>query len=50
MLSSSYTPEPGHPNYAPMVAELSKIYQTHEVHGVVTFEYITRMYYGRLAC
>jgi SAM-dependent methyltransferase len=50
MLSSSYTPEPGHPNHGPMVAELSKIYQTHEVNGLVTFEYVTRMYYGRLAC
>jgi SAM-dependent methyltransferase len=50
MLSSSYTPEPGHPNHEPMIAELSKIYQAHEVNGLVTFEYVTRMYYGRLAC
>ncbi len=48
MLSSSYTPEPGHPNHEPMMAELSRIYKTHEVNGRVTFEYITRMYYGRL--
>lgn len=50
MLSSSYTPEPSHPNHAPMIAELSKIYQAHEINGRVTFEYITRMYYGRLTC
>jgi SAM-dependent methyltransferase len=49
MLSSSYTPEQGHPNYEPMTAELQKIFQSNEVNGCVTFEYITRMYYGRLA-
>jgi ubiquinone/menaquinone biosynthesis C-methylase UbiE len=48
MLSSSYTPEPGHPNYEPMIAELSRIYNAHQVHGRVTIEYMTRMYYGRL--
>jgi len=47
--SSSYTPEPCHPNHEPMMAELLKIYQAHEVDGRVTFRYITRMYYGRLA-
>jgi SAM-dependent methyltransferase len=49
MLSSSYTPEQGHPNHEPMIAELRKIFQSNEVNGCVTFEYITRMYYGRLA-
>jgi len=48
MLSSSYTPEQGHPNHEPMIAELQKIFQSNEVNGCVTFEYITRMYYGRL--
>jgi SAM-dependent methyltransferase len=48
MLSSSYTPEPGHPNHKPLMAELRKAYQAHEVDGRVTFGYITRMYYGRL--
>jgi hypothetical protein len=33
-----------------MIAELSNIYQAHEINGKVTFEYITRMYYGRLDC
>ena len=50
MLSSSYTPEPGHPNHEPMIAELMHIHRAHEVNGLVTFEYVTRMYYGRLAC
>jgi SAM-dependent methyltransferase len=49
MQSSSYTPELGHPHYERMVAELSRLFHAHEVHGRVTFEYITRMYYGRLS-
>jgi SAM-dependent methyltransferase len=50
MQSSSYTPEPGHPNYEPMVAELRKIFEANQVQGLVTFQYITRMYYGRFGC
>jgi hypothetical protein len=49
LLSSSYTPEAGHPNHEPMIHELREIYQAHAVDGRVTMEYITRMYYGRLA-
>jgi ubiquinone/menaquinone biosynthesis C-methylase UbiE len=48
MRSSSYNPEPGHPNYEPMITELQRIFQTHEADGRVAFEYTTRMYYGRL--
>lgn len=50
MLSSSYTPEPGHPNHETMIAELSRIYQAYEINGQVMFRYVTRMYYGRLVC
>ena len=49
LLSSSYTPEPGHPDHEPMMAELLKIFETYEVNSRVTFEYITRMYFGQLA-
>jgi SAM-dependent methyltransferase len=49
LLSSSYTPEKGHPNHAPMLAELLEIFQSHELNGFVTFEYLTHMYYGLLA-
>jgi SAM-dependent methyltransferase len=49
LLSSSYTPETGHPNSGPMLAELSQIFQAHRAEGQVTMEYITRMYYGRLS-
>jgi ubiquinone/menaquinone biosynthesis C-methylase UbiE len=49
MLSSSYTPEQGHPNHEPMLTELRKIYEANQVNGRVAFEYITRMYFGRLS-
>jgi SAM-dependent methyltransferase len=49
LLSSSYTPEAGHPNHEPMLGELLRIFQIHEVQGRVTFEYATRMYFGRLS-
>lgn len=48
MLSSSYTPEPGHPNHERMIDELRTIFQAHQVGGRVTMEYVTRMYFGRL--
>jgi SAM-dependent methyltransferase len=49
LLSSSYTPEAGHPNHAPMLAGLSQVFQAHQVDGRVAFEYTTNMYYGRLS-
>jgi SAM-dependent methyltransferase len=48
MLSSSYTPDVGHPNHVPLLGELSRIFKAHVANGRVTFEYTTRMYYGRL--
>jgi SAM-dependent methyltransferase len=48
LLSSSYTPQPGHPNYEPMLRELRFIFETHQVKGRVSFEYDTRVYYGKL--
>jgi SAM-dependent methyltransferase len=49
LLSSSYTPQPGHPNYEPMLKELRRVFDQHEVNGHVCFEYDTRVYYGKLA-
>jgi SAM-dependent methyltransferase len=49
LLSSSYTPEVGHPNHAPLLDELLKAFQAHQIGGRVEFEYVTRMYYGILA-
>ncbi len=49
LLSSSYAPEEGRPNYEPMLAELERIFQTYQDEGKVVFEYVTQMYYGQLS-
>jgi SAM-dependent methyltransferase len=48
LFSASYTPEPGHPNFEPMLAELTAIFAKHANHGLVDFEYDTTLYYGKL--
>ncbi|HKC89042.1 MAG TPA: class I SAM-dependent methyltransferase, partial [Blastocatellia bacterium] len=48
LLSSSYAPEEGRPNYEPMLAELERIFQAYQDEGKVVFEYVTQMYYGQL--
>lgn len=47
VLSASYTPEPGHANFEPMLAQLEAIFNSHQRDGIVTFEYDTKVYYGR---
>lgn len=49
LLSSSYTPQADDPNHAPMLCELHRLFDSHQVNGHVTFEYDTRVYYGQLA-
>ncbi|MGC1452764.1 MAG: class I SAM-dependent methyltransferase [Candidatus Sulfotelmatobacter sp.] len=49
LLSSSYAPGPEHPNHAPMLRELRHIFETHAITGCVTFDYNTRMYFGRVS-
>lgn len=46
--SSSYAPEPGHPNFEPMLSGLGELFETHADNGIVTFEYETKIYYGQL--
>ncbi len=46
--SASYTPEPGSPNFEPMFAKLEDIFNANKREGIITFEYDTRVYYGRL--
>jgi ubiquinone/menaquinone biosynthesis C-methylase UbiE len=46
--SSSYAPLEGHPNYAPMMKELERIYHLHAENDAVAFLYKTRVYYGML--
>ncbi len=48
LCSASYTPEPGHPDFEPMLSKLEEIFDLHKNRGAVTFEYDTRVYYGHL--
>jgi len=48
LLSSSYAPGPDHPQHAPMLRELRRIFDAHSVAGRAAFEYKTRLYYGQL--
>ena len=49
LLSSSYTPEPGHSNYQPMLDELRAIFDKHRVNSKVSFDHVTLVYFGPLA-
>jgi SAM-dependent methyltransferase len=49
LLSSSYAPGPEHPNYDPMLQELRRVFDAHSADGKATFEYKTRVYFGRLS-
>lgn len=49
IFSASYTPEPGHPSFEPMLEQLLAIFSAHQKNGKVTIEYDTRVYYGRLS-
>jgi hypothetical protein len=48
LLSSSYAPGPEHPKHADMLRDLRKIFDAHAIAGRATFEYKTRLYFGRL--
>ncbi len=48
LLSSSYTPPPGHSNYDPMLKQLRRIFEAHQVNGRVSIEYNTRVFYGQI--
>jgi ubiquinone/menaquinone biosynthesis C-methylase UbiE len=48
LLSSSYTPQPGHAKYAPMLQALRRIFDQHQRGGRVHFDYNTRVFYGVL--
>jgi SAM-dependent methyltransferase len=48
LLSSSYAPGPEHPQYEPMLRELRHIFDAHAITGRATFDYKTRVYFGRL--
>jgi SAM-dependent methyltransferase len=49
LLSSSYAPGPEHPQHAPMLRELRRIFDACAAEGRAAFEYKTRLYFGRLS-
>jgi len=49
LLSSSYTPQCGHPSHDPMLAELRRVFAAHQKSGIVRMEYDTNLYIGRLS-
>lgn len=48
LMSSSYAPEPGHAQHAPMMAGLREIFDRHERDGEIVFPYRTLVYFGQL--
>jgi SAM-dependent methyltransferase len=46
--SSSYTPEPGHPNFEPMMREFASIFERYQQDGRMVVDYDTKVFYGRL--
>lgn len=49
LLSSSYAPAENDPGYPAMAQELQQLFDTRQVDGRVTFEYDTRVFFGRLS-
>ena len=49
VLSSSYTPDPNHPQFKPMLQELEALFNANQKNGIVSFEYETKVYYGHLS-
>jgi hypothetical protein len=48
-LSSSYVPLPGQPEHEEFIYALTSAFEQHASQGAVTFEYDTRLYFGRLS-
>ncbi|RNB86986.1 class I SAM-dependent methyltransferase [Brevibacillus fluminis] len=48
LLSSSYSPTPGHPNFEPMMAELRNLYEANQQDGLVSFDYETEVFWGEV--
>jgi SAM-dependent methyltransferase len=49
LLSASYVPLEGHPNFEPMLEALRRLFDAHQQGGRVRVEYDAKLYYGRLA-
>lgn len=48
LLSSSYVPAPGQPDFEEMLAALSRLFEAHQQDGRVVVEYDARVHYGQL--
>jgi ubiquinone/menaquinone biosynthesis C-methylase UbiE len=46
LLSSSYSPLLGHPNYEPMMEELRNLFERNQIDGKVSFDYETEVFWG----
>jgi hypothetical protein len=47
--SGSYVPEPSHPNHAPLMEGMHRLFEEHQVDGYVVLPTATEVYYGRLS-
>lgn len=48
ILSSSYIPQPGQPDFAPFMTEMKNLFERHAVDGVVQFDLEIWIHWGRL--
>ena len=48
LMSSSYAPEPGSPDYEPMIGKLRAVFDRHERAGRITMPYSTLVYFAPL--
>jgi SAM-dependent methyltransferase len=48
VMSSSYAPEPGHPEHLPLLAGLEDVFARHQQDGRIIFPYVTLVYFGPL--
>ncbi len=48
ILSASYMPHRGHPNYPPMLGAIDNLFDEYQKNGEVRLEQETRMFYGKL--
>lgn len=48
LLSSSYSPVSGHPNYDPMMTELRNLFDRNNQSGIVQFDYETEIFWGEV--
>jgi len=46
--SSSYAPRPGDPSYEPLLADLKRLFETHQENGYIDFLHSTNVYYGAI--